>query len=424
MKAVLSLVALAASAFAATTPTVRDTPSGTLTARQAAGSCSGSLSKFSLFGVSESGAEFGNNVIPGTLGKDYTWPSPSSIDYFVGLGMNTFRIPFLLERLAPPATGITGPFDQTYLSGLKTIVNYITSKGAYALIDPHNYMIYNGATISSTSDFQTLWKNLAGEFVSNSHVMFDLMNEPHDIPATTVASLMQAGINGVRASGATQLIMVEGTSWTGAWTWVSAGNSAAFTKSAIHDPLNNTAIEMHQYLDSDGSGTSATCVSNTIGAERLQVATQWLQQTGFKGYLGEIGAGSNTACIQAVYGALCEMAQAGGVWLGASWWGAGPWWGDYIYGIEPPSGVIDAQMLPQALEPFLPATGIASGLPSGPTSTAASGTTSSAPAATTTAATGGAAHYAQCGGIGFTGPTTCVAPFTCTVSNAYYSQCL
>ena len=46
----------------------------------------------------------------------------------------------------------------------------------------------------------------------------DLMNEPHDIPATTVASLMQAGINGVRASGATQLIMVEGTSWTGAWS--------------------------------------------------------------------------------------------------------------------------------------------------------------------------------------------------------------
>ena len=52
---------------------------------------------------------------------------------------------------------------------------------------------------------------------------------------------------------------------------------------------------MHQYLDSDGSGTNATCVSATIGAERLQVATQWLQQTGFKGVLGEIGAGSNRA---------------------------------------------------------------------------------------------------------------------------------
>ena len=53
------------------------------------------------------------------------------------------------------------------------------------------------------------------------------------------------------------------------------------------------AIEMHQYLDSDGSGTSATCVSPTIGAERLADATTWLQQNGLKGFLGEMGAGSN-----------------------------------------------------------------------------------------------------------------------------------
>ncbi|GJE86057.1 glycoside hydrolase family 74 protein [Phanerochaete sordida] len=32
--------------------------------------------------------------------------------------------------------------------------------------------------------------------------------------------------------------------------------------------------------------------------------------------------------------------------------------------------------------------------------------------------------YGQCGGIGWTGPTACVAGFTCTVSNPYYSQCV
>ena len=51
--------------------------------------------------------------------------------------------------------------------------------------------------------------------------------------------------------------------------------------------------EMHQYLDSDGSGTSTTCVSSTIGAERIADATTWLQQNNLKGFLGEIGAGSN-----------------------------------------------------------------------------------------------------------------------------------
>ncbi|KAG7441939.1 uncharacterized protein BT62DRAFT_936571 [Guyanagaster necrorhizus] len=34
------------------------------------------------------------------------------------------------------------------------------------------------------------------------------------------------------------------------------------------------------------------------------------------------------------------------------------------------------------------------------------------------------AVYGQCGGIGWTGATTCVAGSTCTVLNAYYSQCL
>ena len=39
-------------------------------------------------------------------------------------------------------------------------------------------------------------------------------------------------------------------------------------------------------------------------------------------------------------------------------------------------------------------------------------------------ALGQAAEWGQCGGIGWTGPTTCVVGTTCTVLNDYYSQCL
>ncbi|KAJ7727550.1 carbohydrate-binding module family 1 protein/Glycoside hydrolase family 5 protein [Mycena maculata] len=42
----------------------------------------------------------------------------------------------------------------------------------------------------------------------------------------------------------------------------------------------------------------------------------------------------------------------------------------------------------------------------------------------TSSVRGQGALYAQCGGIGWTGATTCVAGATCTVSNPYYSQCL
>jgi endoglucanase len=303
--------------------------------------------------VNQSGAEFGNTVIPGTWGTDFIFPAPSSIDYFVGQGFNFFRVTFLMERMVPPAGGITGPFDEAYLTNYTDVINYITDKGAYAAIDPHNYMIYNGQAISSTSEFQTFWTNLAGQFKSNDHVIFDVMNEPNGIAASTAFELNQAAVNGIRASGATtQLILAEGTSWTGAWTWVSSGNGAVFA--ALEDPYNNIAIEMHQYLDSDGSGTNAICVNNTIGVDRLADATAWLQQNKMKGFLGEIGAGSNADCIAAVSGAMCAMQQSG-VWIGASWWAAGPWWGPtYFTSIEPPTGLIIPEMLPQALLPYLP----------------------------------------------------------------------
>jgi endoglucanase len=44
------------------------------------------------------------------------------------------------------------------------------------------------------------------------------MNEPNGIDASVVAGLMQAGIDGIRSTGATQTIFAEGTSWTGAWS--------------------------------------------------------------------------------------------------------------------------------------------------------------------------------------------------------------
>ncbi|KAJ3545968.1 hypothetical protein NMY22_g2236 [Coprinellus aureogranulatus] len=335
-----------------TTPQPTPTTPTTTTPNAGSSVCPGAVAKFKYFGVNQSGAEFGENVIPGTLGKDYTWPSPSSVDYFVNQGFNTFRIAFKLERLSPLGGGLTGAFDQTYLSGLRTIVNYITNKGAYAVVEPHNYMRYNGQTITDTNAFSTWWGRLANEFKSNNRVIFDIMNEPHTMDAGVVFNLNQAAVNAIRAAGATtQLILVEGTAWTGAWSWTtSSGNSQYF--GAIRDPNNNVAIEMHQYLDSDSSGTSPNCVSANVGRERLSAATNWLKQNNLKGFLGEIGAGSNSQCIQAVRGALCSM-QESGVWLGALWWAAGPWWGDYFQSIEPPNGAAISQILPQALKPFM-----------------------------------------------------------------------
>ncbi|KAG2412498.1 endoglucanase 3 precursor [Aspergillus terreus] len=421
---------------------------------------------FTWFGVSESGAEFGESNIPGTLGTDYTWPDTAKIQTLRSAGMNIFRVPFLMERLVPD--NMTGTPDSTYLQGLKKTVTAITDSGAYAVLDPHNYGRYSGSIISSTSDFKAFWKTVAGEFASNDKVIFDTNNEYHDMDQSLVLDLNQAAINGIRAAGAnTQYIFVEGNSYTGAWKWASTNDNLA----QLTDPVDDRLVyEMHQYLDSDGSGTSETCVSATIGKERVQSATQWLKDNNKKGFLGEFAGGANQQCETAVEGLLAYMAQNADVWMGAEWWAAGPWWGDYMYSLEPTDGAAYEAYMPILKKYFVGAAGSSSSAAS--TSSAAASTSassvsvtsaeaSSAPAPTTapvstasstatlttTQATsvitsvtsllpiftsppstsnppGVASRWGQCGGINWNGPKTCQGGYTCVMQNPYFHQCL
>jgi endoglucanase len=92
----------------------------------------------------------------------------------------------------------------------------------------------------------------------------------------------------------------------------------------LTDPSDKIIYEMHQYLDSDGSGTSTACVSSTIGQERLADATAWLKQNNKKGIIGETAGGANDQCIAAIGGMLSYMQDNSDVWTGWIWWGGGP----------------------------------------------------------------------------------------------------
>jgi endoglucanase len=118
------------------------------------------------------------------------------------------------------------------------IVSYITGKGAYAVIDPHNFGThfnlsnfllplttlvgrYYEKVITDVRGFKAWWVTVAKMFADNELVIFDTNNEYHTMEDSLVFDLNQAAIDGIREAGATeQLIFVEGNSWTGAWTWV------------------------------------------------------------------------------------------------------------------------------------------------------------------------------------------------------------
>ncbi|WYZ44574.1 hypothetical protein EsH8_VII_001010 [Colletotrichum jinshuiense] len=284
------------------------------------------------FGVNEAGGEFGEKVLPGTWGKEFIFPDPATITTLRGQGYNTFRVQFKMERMTPGS--LTSAFNSAYLQNLTQVVNHITQGGGWAVLDPHNYGRFNDNIITDTAGFQTWWKNFAAQFKDNSKVIFDTNNEYHTMDQTLVLNLNQAAINGIRAAGATQYIFVEGNQWSGAWSWVTVNDNMK----ALTDPQNKIVYEMHQYLDSDSSGTSEACVSTTIGVERVTAATNWLRQNGKVGILGEFAGGANTQCQTALKGLLDHLKANSDVWTGALWWSAGPWWSTYMYSFEPPSG--------------------------------------------------------------------------------------
>lgn len=301
------------------------------------------------FGINESGAEFGEKNFTGVYGKEYIWYDLKTIDRFIEQGMNMFRLNFLMERLTP--NSLTGAFDPLYLGNLTQQIDYITSKGKYAMVQPHNYGRFLGNIITDTAGFKTWWQNVAAQYKDNELVVFDTNNEYHDMDQKLVFDLNQAAIDGIRATGSKNYITPEGNSWSGAWTWVSSGNGASLVN--LKDPENKLIYQMHQYLDQDGSGTSANCVSATIFSERLRDATQWLKSNKKQGVIGEFAGGNNPQCINALKDGLNYLQQNNDVWWGAIWWAAGPWWGDYIYNMEPTTGVAWTGILPQIKSYFV-----------------------------------------------------------------------
>jgi aryl-phospho-beta-D-glucosidase BglC (GH1 family) len=298
-----------------------------------------------LLGVNLAGAEFGTpNHVPGVFGTDYIYPTHTEIDYYAAKGMSVVRLPFLWERLQRSENG---PLDGAELARLDDVVNYTTGKGLKIEIEPHNYGYGFGAIIGSAQTpnaaFADLWGKLAVHYQSNPSVIFGLMNEPHDQPASVWLGSANAAIAAIRAAGASQEILVPGSYYDGAWTWTTTDN-AAVVGTGVQDPAHNFAFEVHQYLDADGSGTHPGVVSAEIGVERLTAITQWAEATGHRLFLGEVGVATDQTSLTALDRMLSYMHQHTDVWQGVTYWAGGPWWGDYMFSIEPQNGIDKPQM--------------------------------------------------------------------------------
>lgn len=282
---------------------------------------------------------------------DYTYPTTGDIDYFTGKGFKILRISVLAQRLVQPDG--SGGFEPAEDMAIVTnLIDYAALKDASVLLDIHDY----GRSISgkligrdpgATEEFAAAWRAIAKPLAKRPNVIFGLMNEPHDQSAAEWLEGAEAATKAIRGEGAYQLILVPGSYWDSAWLWTTTDNKDVMPN--FKDPAKNFAIEVHQYLDPDGSGTHPEAVPNS-GIERLTAFTDWARAHGVQAFLGEFGWAATEPAMKEGRDMLCHMAKNKDVWLGWAYFAAGPWWGDYMFSVQPEGGTDRPQM--KILEPF------------------------------------------------------------------------
>jgi endoglucanase len=297
---------------------------------------------FQYVGVNLPTAAFGSESLPGTYGKDYIYPAPSTLDYFAGKGMNTVRLPVLWERLQHR---LGGKLDDDEMRRLDAVIDYANLKGMRVILDVHNYARYDGAVIGSKGLPPTalgdLWRRLGERYKDNKAVIFGVMNEPHDLPTETWLEATNIAIANIRKAGAVNLVLVPGNGWSSArqWTGGHYGTPNSEVMLKVEDPANNFAYDVHQYFNSDFTGTTADCQSAAASIATLSPVTNWSRQHGRRLFLGEFGVGASAACLAALDGIMRFLADNKDIWLGWTYWAGGTWWpADYFTDIQPRDG--------------------------------------------------------------------------------------
>ena len=304
-----------------------------------------------LTGVNLAGAEFGG--LKGVHGKQYIYPSDAEIAAFERLGVTVFRVPVRWERLQPV---LGGALDEAELARLDRVIETAGASDISVIVDVHNYARYRREALGSptvpTASLGQLWERLAARYKRDPRVIFGLMNEPIGIGAADWAKVVTGVLARIRATGATNLVLVPGVNWSGAHSWRKRvgimSNAEAMT--GLVDPARNIAFDFHQYFDGNSSGLTAQCVPIAEAERRLMVATLWLRETGQRGFLSEFNVAPSPECQPVLRAALALMAR-NPEWLGWTLWASSAWFGTYTMNLYPLQAVQPPQLA--TMRPFL-----------------------------------------------------------------------
>lgn len=269
-----------------------------------------------LRGVDRSGTEYacvqGWGIFDG--------PSDStSVATIASWHTNAVRVP-LNEDCWLGINGVAAAYSgANYRNAIVNYVNELNAAGLQAVLDLHwgapgTTLATSQEQMPDASHAPAFWTSVATTFAHDPAVMFDLFNEPHDVSWNcwrngcymangVLVSGMQTLLNDVRATGATQPVLVEGLGW--------ANDLSGWLAYAPSDPLHNVAASAHIY-NFTGCNTS-TCWNSVFAP----IAAKYPLVT------GEFG---ETDCTANWIDTYMPWADSHGVSYLAWTWNAGGGW--------------------------------------------------------------------------------------------------
>jgi hypothetical protein len=225
-----------------------------------------------LLGVDESGTQYECSNGAGIFDPaDNSGPNSTvSIAAMVSWGINAVRIP-LNEDCWLGLNGVSAAYSGTnYQNAIRSYVTALLNSNIYPIVDLH-FTEGSGGTLANQqqpmpdaahgADF---WTSVANTFKSQNKVIFDLFNEPYPDSnadatsawqcwaATTTSSCpgvaytvigMQGMLNAVRATGATNFVMMGGIEYSNDLSqWLTYEPT---------DPAKNVGASWHVYTNSN-----------------------------------------------------------------------------------------------------------------------------------------------------------------------------
>lgn len=350
-------------------------------------------SAWNFAGINLSGLEFGKVidpvVIPNLSIADSQLPYSdlSDMQSFIQKGINTVRVPLSWGYLQLDGPGVGEINESYYANYVRPLLQTLTHAKVNTIVDLHAYMRYSkfgehysgcgaegpcpdGTLVTDEKAWQSVWSKLLARIqkdvdIDQRYLMLDLVNEPVGVPDDSVFTIQTSLIKMLRTQGFTGYILVEGNAWTGLHSWTNAKwtgqngqtwtnstlfSRANFAKAGITD-LSHVLINVHQYLDSDYSGTHQNCLTdlNTTGDNgfNLTAFTNYLQENQLQAIVTEFGTGEDRASCAAPLKAFMQYMQDNSSknkdygFAGWTIWSTGHGWGNYNLRVKPDSYQMD-----------------------------------------------------------------------------------